>query len=75
MEMRCPICNRAVYEKSGDHWPFCTPRCQLIDLGRWAEEGYRIPGEKSLPEEEFPFEITARPDPLLDSVWDENRRR
>jgi endogenous inhibitor of DNA gyrase (YacG/DUF329 family) len=23
--------------------PFCSERCRLIDLGRWAEESYRIP--------------------------------
>jgi endogenous inhibitor of DNA gyrase (YacG/DUF329 family) len=23
-------------------YPFCSPRCQLIDLGRWLGEEYRI---------------------------------
>ncbi|GIU82081.1 MAG: hypothetical protein KatS3mg006_1145 [Pyrinomonadaceae bacterium] len=26
--------------------PFCSERCKLIDLGAWADEQYRIPGEK-----------------------------
>jgi len=29
--------------------PFCSPKCRLIDLGRWAGEDYRIPGEKIDP--------------------------
>ncbi len=24
--------------------PFCSPRCRLIDLGRWLGENYRLPG-------------------------------
>jgi endogenous inhibitor of DNA gyrase (YacG/DUF329 family) len=23
--------------------PFCSERCKLIDLGEWADEGYKIP--------------------------------
>jgi endogenous inhibitor of DNA gyrase (YacG/DUF329 family) len=26
--------------------PFCSERCRLIDLGKWASEEYRISGEK-----------------------------
>jgi hypothetical protein len=48
--MKCPTCKREVTE-SGDktrrppHFPFCTERCQLVDLGRWLGEEYRIPLE------------------------------
>jgi endogenous inhibitor of DNA gyrase (YacG/DUF329 family) len=27
------------------HRPFCSDRCQLIDLGAWTEERYKIPGD------------------------------
>jgi endogenous inhibitor of DNA gyrase (YacG/DUF329 family) len=30
-------------------FPFCSLRCQTIDLGRWLGESYRIPAEE--PEE------------------------
>jgi endogenous inhibitor of DNA gyrase (YacG/DUF329 family) len=30
-------------------FPFCSPRCKTIDLGRWLGESYRIPAEE--PEE------------------------
>ena len=39
--MKCPICRRVV-EESEPHYPFCSERCKLIDLGRWASEGYVI---------------------------------
>jgi uncharacterized protein len=25
--------------------PFCSERCQLQDLARWADEAYRVPGD------------------------------
>ena len=27
------------------HRPFCSERCQLLDLSAWANERYRIPGD------------------------------
>ena len=27
-------------------FPFCTPRCKTIDLGRWLGETYSIPAEE-----------------------------
>jgi endogenous inhibitor of DNA gyrase (YacG/DUF329 family) len=29
------------------HFPFCSDRCKLIDLGRWLGESYRIPSAGS----------------------------
>ncbi len=26
-------------------FPFCSRRCQLVDLGRWLDEAYALPGE------------------------------
>lgn len=26
-----------------EDFPFCSERCRLIDLGRWADEEYKIP--------------------------------
>ena len=39
--MRCPICNKEV-QLSDPFMPFCSDRCRLIDLGKWASEEYRI---------------------------------
>lgn len=41
----CPICN-IVVEKTkplSKYFPFCSERCQKIDLGAWAKEEYRVP--------------------------------
>jgi tRNA threonylcarbamoyladenosine biosynthesis protein TsaE len=36
----CPICGRDVDDESPT-FPFCSPRCRLVDLGRWFTGGYR----------------------------------
>jgi hypothetical protein len=30
--------------------PFCSKRCQLLDLGAWADESHRISGESAMDE-------------------------
>jgi endogenous inhibitor of DNA gyrase (YacG/DUF329 family) len=41
---RCPICAGACPPRGhGDAYPFCSRRCQLVDLSRWLDEDYRIP--------------------------------
>ncbi|MEM9234911.1 MAG: DNA gyrase inhibitor YacG [Pseudomonadota bacterium] len=40
-EPRCPICGKPVKK---DHEPFCSDRCQQVDLNRWLSGGYAIPG-------------------------------
>jgi len=41
MKVRCPICKKDV--KSTDpEFPFCSPRCRTIDLGKWASGEYVI---------------------------------
>lgn len=39
--LRCPTCRGLVLAGNED-FPFCSERCRLIDLGKWASEGYRI---------------------------------
>lgn len=31
--------------------PFCSKRCQMVDLGRWLQGDYRLPGEELLAPE------------------------
>jgi len=62
VRLKCPVCGREFEAKfSGPHdlppgFPFCSPRCKLIDLGRWLSEEYKIsvplPGAESLSEGE-----------------------
>jgi endogenous inhibitor of DNA gyrase (YacG/DUF329 family) len=39
---RCPLCRRETSWEENPWRPFCSERCQTIDLGRWASEDYRI---------------------------------
>ncbi len=39
--LRCPTCKTLVLLGSPDV-PFCSDRCRLIDLGKWAAGEYRI---------------------------------
>jgi len=39
--MRCPTC-RTLVLKSDENFPFCSDRCRLIDLGKWASGSYVI---------------------------------
>ncbi|MFH0799239.1 MAG: DNA gyrase inhibitor YacG [Pseudomonadota bacterium] len=47
---RCPHCKKAAAWEGNPFRPFCSERCKLIDLGDWASERYRIPGEPAAPE-------------------------
>ena len=42
---RCPTCRAEIPWEGNPYRPFCSERCQLIDLGAWATERYRIAGE------------------------------
>lgn len=39
--LRCPTCRMLVTAKDPE-FPFCSDRCRVIDLGKWASEAYRI---------------------------------
>jgi len=62
---KCPICDGAVKPRAENaSFPFCTPRCKMIDLGKWVNEEYRIPAEE-LDEEELgdrPSDGRSKPD-------------
>jgi uncharacterized protein len=41
LNLKCPICKKPVTSKEGE-FPFCSDRCRLIDLGKWASGAYVI---------------------------------
>lgn len=42
----CPTCKKSLrWQDCKEHRPFCSKRCQLIDLGEWANESHAIPGD------------------------------
>ncbi len=42
MKHRCPICKKATDSEVDAHFPFCSERCKLLDLGNWAAERYVV---------------------------------
>ncbi|PPQ35301.1 DNA gyrase inhibitor YacG [Rhodopila globiformis] len=53
----CPVCGRPA---AAAHRPFCSARCQEVDLGRWLSGVYRIPGP--------PAELDEDPPPSPDAA-------
>ncbi|KPU82052.1 zinc-binding protein [Psychromonas sp. PRT-SC03] len=46
MKVKCPTCKKDVlWVEASKFRPFCCKRCQLIDLGEWANEAHAIKGE------------------------------
>jgi uncharacterized protein len=58
MKLTCPICARPLAGPAAsgpaagaagpdglpEYFPFCSKRCRMLDLGRWFDGHYRIPG-------------------------------
>jgi len=43
MQIICPACKVKTTWEENPWRPFCSERCKLVDLGRWASEEYKIP--------------------------------
>jgi uncharacterized protein len=41
LKLSCPTCKKPVTSKDPE-FPFCSERCRLIDLGKWASGKYVI---------------------------------
>ncbi|HZW87380.1 MAG TPA: DNA gyrase inhibitor YacG [Gallionella sp.] len=41
--VNCPHCGVELrWDTNNRHRPFCSERCKMIDLGKWANEDYRV---------------------------------
>lgn len=48
---RCPICRKPAAPRADNaSFPFCSPRCRTVDLGKWLNEEYRVPVEEESDE-------------------------
>jgi endogenous inhibitor of DNA gyrase (YacG/DUF329 family) len=57
----CPICRKdAAPRRDNRSFPFCSPRCRAVDLGRWLGEEYRV-GVQQAEEEEDAAPPVPRP--------------
>jgi uncharacterized protein len=41
IKVQCPTCKKRVKRTDPD-FPFCSQRCRLLDLGKWASGAYVI---------------------------------
>lgn len=47
-KVKCPYCgNASIFSSENPSRPFCSERCRLLDLGLWADEGFRIPSQEN----------------------------
>lgn len=54
---KCPICRREVESRpENEAFPFCSKHCQMVDLGRWINEEYRMPIDNTATERSLPSE-------------------
>jgi endogenous inhibitor of DNA gyrase (YacG/DUF329 family) len=54
----CPHCGKEYQWDTGNRFrPFCSERCKMIDLGKWASEEYRV----VQPEDKDEQDITEPP--------------
>jgi len=43
LKVDCPTCDKAVvWQAESEFRPFCSKRCQMLDLGDWADENHKI---------------------------------
>lgn len=54
MKVKCPTCRKEhEYDMNSPWRPFCSQRCQLIDLGQWADGSYVIKGEPGMADPDW----------------------
>jgi len=53
LKLKCPICKKPV-TAAAPEFPFCSERCRLIDLGKWASGGYVISSPVTDADEAIP---------------------
>jgi len=46
MLVKCPQCKKEAAWEENPFRPFCSERCRLLDLGKWASEEYRIANDQ-----------------------------
>ncbi|WP_069301257.1 DNA gyrase inhibitor YacG [Neptunicoccus sediminis] len=57
----CPICDK---ETDPKYRPFCSKRCADVDLAKWLNGSYAIPGGNTDEEDGFSSDIAAE-DPKI----------
>ena len=45
---KCPECGKTTLQ---NFRPFCSKRCADLDLGKWFNESYQLPGDAEIPDD------------------------
>jgi uncharacterized protein len=70
-KVSCPICERTLESqgpKEWPDWPFCSPRCKMVDLGRWLGGAYRIDAPDVEDDLENIDDLAHSPEPAVPSA-------
>jgi endogenous inhibitor of DNA gyrase (YacG/DUF329 family) len=50
MKTPCPECAAPAEQDRANRWrPFCSERCKMIDLSKWLDGSYVVPGPPADP--------------------------
>jgi len=61
MRRPCPTCGAATDDTAANAFrPFCSERCQQLDLARWLDGAYAVPGEPLPPDAHRPVPSSGR---------------
>ena len=52
LKVKCPQCSIEFNYYSSEFRPFCSDRCQKIDLGHWFQESYVVPLKENVVDTE-----------------------
>jgi len=47
LRVKCPRCGKEERWQGNEFRPFCSQKCQMVDLGNWSNEDYSIDGGKA----------------------------
>lgn len=45
--LKCPICKKKTVWQGNPTRPFCSERCKLVDLGKWADGSYALEADST----------------------------
>lgn len=51
-KVKCPHCKEEFSYYESESRPFCSERCQSVDMGKWLSEDFKIAGEPAYIEDQ-----------------------
>lgn len=70
--MKCSTCGEPFFLQQSPSPPFCSVRCQQVDLGRWLDESIGVPFEGDSGDVPVEYRDEPPPSPLVRLFHDED---